>query len=68
MASMGIPSFGGGAGSSLSSSSSADMGDDFSKKVFGSLTVGAAKSGPGETVKWGIVVLGAVLVAKVLKG
>lgn len=66
-----LPGFTAGAGSSLTSGSSADMGSDYGQRHFGNIVFGNSgtpEAATQDTVKWVALVVGAVLVAKVLKG
>lgn len=65
---MALPGFAMGQGSSLSAGSSADMGDDYSRKTFGGITFNKGGNDTNDTVKWVALVVGAVLVAKIIRG
>lgn len=68
---MALPGFAMGQGSSLSLSNSADMGPDYSNTHFGGISFNKSPSKAettNDTVKWVTLVVGAVLIAKVMKG
>lgn len=68
---MALPGFAMGQGSSLNAGSSADMGADYGQRTFGGITFNkqpTSASSTGDTVKWVALVVGAVLIAKVMKG
>lgn len=66
---MALPGFAMGQGSSLNAGSSADMGADYSSKMFQGVTFNAkAGSGADDTIKYVALAVAAVVIAKVLKG
>lgn len=68
---MSFPGFAMGQGSSLNANSSADMGADYSQNHFGGITFNKSPTPAqttNDTVKWVALVVGAVLIAKVMKG
>lgn len=62
---------GGGGGPMSSATSSADMGDDYSRKVFQGVTFNKPKASSGgadDTIKWVVIGIAVIAAAKIFKG